>query len=159
VATIARLIDIGLEPYLVASSITGILAQRLVRRICINCKMETTPPEIIPESEVPKIKKFFKGRGCRECKYTGFKGRVGVYEFLVLNQELKRLIARGCTEEELWNAAHSAGMVTLFEDGWSKIEEGITTVDEIISKIPYEKPAALKGWKPTLGKESTSHKH
>ncbi|MCX6577566.1 MAG: ATPase, T2SS/T4P/T4SS family, partial [Candidatus Aminicenantes bacterium] len=158
IATITRLIDIGLEPNLVASSITSILAQRLVRRICKNCKVEMIPPEIVPELEVPKIKKFFKGRGCRECKYTGFKGRVGVYEFLVLNQELKRLIARGCTEEELWSTACGADMVTLFEDGWSKIEAGITTVDEIISKIPYEKRAALKGWKPAAGKELASHK-
>jgi type IV pilus assembly protein PilB len=159
IATITRLIDIGLEPYLVASSITGILAQRLIRRICENCKVETETPEIILELEVPKIKKFHKGRGCRECKYTGYKGRIGVYEFLVLNQEFKRLIARGCTEEDLWNAARSAGMVTLFEDAWSKIGEGISTVDEVISKIPYEKPSALKGWKPVAAKESTTHKH
>jgi len=153
IATITRLIDIGLEPYLIASSITGILAQRLVRRICEDCKVETQSPETVLELEVAKIKKFYKGRGCRECRYTGFRGRVGVYEFLILNAELKRLIAHGCSEEELWNAARSAGMVTLFEDAWEKIAEGITTIDEIISKIPFEKPSALKAPKPLAAKD------
>jgi len=144
VGTITRLLNIGLEPYLVASAVTGILAQRLVRRICPECKCETEPPEIIASLDVSKIGKFFRGRGCRECRYSGYRGRIGVYELLVVDQRLRGLIANGCDEDVLWNAAREAGMIALFEDAWSKVEEGITSVDEVISKIPMDRMPVLK---------------
>jgi type IV pilus assembly protein PilB len=144
VGTITRLLDIGLEPYLVASAVTGILAQSLVRRICPDCKCETEAPEIIASLDVPKIEKFFRGRGCPECRYSGYKGRIGVYELLVVSQQLRGLIAKGCDEDVLWNAAREGGMIALFEDAWSKVEEGITSVDEVIAKISMDRVPVVK---------------
>jgi type IV pilus assembly protein PilB len=139
VATITRLIDIGLEPYLVSSAVTGIIAQRLVRRICPKCKVEIGPPEEVADLELPPIKKAFKGTGCKDCQFTGFMGRVGAYELLILNVSLKRLIAKGAPEGTIREVAIKSGMVTLFEDAWSKVVQGITTVDEVLSKVPLSK--------------------
>lgn len=138
VSTIARLLDIGLEPFLVSSAISGILAQRLVRRICPKCKVKTEPPKELIESKFPSLRAYYKGTGCRDCQFTGYLGQVGVYEFLPMNIKLKRLISKDISEDELWNAAKESGTVTLFEDAWSKVNDGITTVEEVISKIPYK---------------------
>lgn len=136
VATITRLLDIGLEPFLITSALSGVLAQRLVRRICSGCKVETEPPVNITEFGLPPLETYYKGAGCRECHYTGYRGQVGIYEFLQVNTKLKRLIAQDATEDKLWDAAKESGTVPLFEDAWSKIKDGITTVDEVNSKIP-----------------------
>jgi type IV pilus assembly protein PilB len=136
VATIARLLDIGLEPFLVMSAVSGILAQRLIRCICPKCKVQVAPPEDIIKGEFPPLGVCYKGLGCKECHYTGYLGRVGVYEFLSLNAGLKKLIARHATEEELWEAARTSGMVSLFDDAWAKVAAGITSVEEVITKVP-----------------------
>lgn len=137
VATVTRLLDIGLDPYLISSSVSGILAQRLLRRICPNCKVEADPPADMTRWELPPIETFYKGTGCKKCMNTGYKGRIGVYEFLHMNTNLRRLIARRGTADELWDAAREDGMTTLFEDAISKVKEGIATFDEVISNIPY----------------------
>ncbi len=137
VATIARLIEIGVPAYLVGSSVTGVLAQRLVRKICTTCKTETLPPVELIKSGLPAVKTYYKGSGCKECHYTGYRGRVGIYEFLKINNKLKRLIMSNASELDLWKAAGEAGIRTLFEDAWAKVEEGITTVDEVLLKIPF----------------------
>lgn len=137
IATITRLRDMGLEPFLITSAVSGILAQRLIRKICSKCKVETEPPEELTQ-RLPPLETYYKGIGCKECQFTGYKGRIGVYEFLYVDTHLKRLIARNATEDELWDAVKKSGIVTLFEDAWAKVKEGITTVDEIISKIPYD---------------------
>jgi len=139
VATVTRLVDIGLPAYMVASAVTGILAQRLVRRICPECKEESDPPDEAMSSGLPVLHKCYKGKGCSYCQFTGYLGQVGVYEFLRMDTKLKRLISNLAPEEELWDAAIRAGTVTLFEDAWSKVVEGITTVEEILAKIPYRK--------------------
>jgi type IV pilus assembly protein PilB len=136
VATITRLKDIGLEPYLINSSVIGIVAQRLVRKICCNCRVETSLPDELQTGELPPISSCYKGMGCSECQHTGYKGRVGIYELLVLDANLKRLIAQRASEQELWKAARESGTITLFEDAWSKVQVGLTTIDEVLLKIP-----------------------
>ena len=140
VASITRLIDLGLSPNLVASSVTAILAQRLIRLICPNCKTPVDPPDAVREWTVPAVKAFYKGTGCRECKFTGYRGRIGVYELLHITRNFKQLISQKASEEDLLKAARQNGMICLFDDAWSKIEQGLTTVDEIISKVPFRIP-------------------
>jgi len=136
VATITRLVDLGLDPYLVNSAITGILAQRLVRRICPACRVEATPPESLLLKGLPPLPKYYQGKGCLECQNSGYRGQIGIYEFLRIDGRLNRLIARGATEDELWETARQGGTVTLFENAWDHVREGNTTVDEILLKIP-----------------------
>ncbi|MDI6745135.1 MAG: GspE/PulE family protein, partial [Thermodesulfovibrionales bacterium] len=144
VATVTRLLDSGLDPYLISSSVSGILAQRLLRRICPDCKAESDPPADLTRWELPPIETFYKGTGCKKCMHTGYKGRIGVYEFLLMNTNLRRLIARRGTADELWDAAREDSMITLFEDAISKVKEGIATFDEAISNIPYAHADARK---------------
>ena len=114
--------DIGLDPYLISSSVSGILAQRLIRKICPDCKVEVDPPAELTRWKLPEIKTFYKGTGCKKCMNTGYKGRIGVYEFLQMNTKLRRLIARRGTADELWDAAREDGMLILFEDAISKVK-------------------------------------
>ncbi len=138
VATITRLLDIGLDAYLVSSGVTGILAQRLVRRICPDCKVKTDPPEILMRSKFPPLKTHYKGKGCASCQYSGYRGQIGVYEFLQMDTKLRRLIAKNMAGDNLWDVARASGVKTLFENAWAMVEKGITTVDEVIMKIPYK---------------------
>ncbi len=138
VASITRLIDIGLEPFLVSSAVSGILAQRLVRKICTQCKIEIEPPDDMPGIILPSLKNNYKGAGCSKCNYTGYSGRVGIYELLKIDTDLKRLITKTFSEDDIWDCARQNGTKTLFENAWLKVEEGMTTVEEIISKIPCQ---------------------
>jgi len=138
VATVSRLIDIGLEPFLVTSAVSGIIAQRLIRRICSECKTETDPPENIGQYNLPQVPTFYKGTGCNRCNNTGYKGRVGVYELLRMDTKLKRLISKTFTEDDLWKCLAQSGTKTMFDDAWNKIIEGETTFEEVISKIPFQ---------------------
>jgi type IV pilus assembly protein PilB len=140
VSAVTRLIDLGVSPNLVASSVSGILAQRLIRVICSRCKTEIAPPGIACDLGLEHVTKFYKGVGCPACKSTGFKGRVGVYEYLPLDTEIKRMIVRGAPEGELLETARRNGMVSLIEDARHKIEQGLTTVEEVLSKIPLDEP-------------------
>lgn len=138
VSTITRLIDLGLEPFLVSSAVSGIFAQRLVRKICDKCKIEIDFTGELENWEGPLIEKCYKGQGCKECHHTGYKGRIGVYELLVIDAKLRSLLAKGATEDEVWGAARENGLVTLFEDAWEKVKAGITSVEEVLSNIPYK---------------------
>jgi len=138
VATISRLIDIGLEPFLVTSAVSGIIAQRLIRRICSECKTETDPPDNIDQYNLPPVSQFYKGTGCNKCNDTGYKGRVGVYEILRMDTKLKRLISKSFTEDDLWRCLAQSGSKTMFEDAWLKIMNGETTFEEVLSKIPFQ---------------------
>ena len=139
VATVSRLIDIGLEPFLVTSAVSGILAQRLIRRICTECKTETDPPVNIDQYDLPHVPTFYKGTGCNKCNQTGYKGRVGIYELLKMGTKLKRLISKSFTEDDLWKCLAESGTKTMFEDAWTKIIAGETTFEEVIAKIPYQR--------------------
>ena len=135
-----RLADMGVEPFLISASLTGSLAQRLARRICSNCKEEYTPQrEILLRFGFDPLKhpeqKFWKGRGCENCKQTGFKGRMGVYELMRINEEIAELIVRRATVAEIKEAARGAGMITLQEDAFAKCKDGFTTVEEVMRVV------------------------
>ncbi len=138
-STISRLVNMGIEPFLVATSVNIIQAQRLIRRICSECKEEVhLPPEGLVEigftkEEAPDIK-IYKGRGCTTCNNTGFKGRVGLYEVMEITDELRELIIIGASAMELRKRAIDLGMVTLRESGLYKIRAGITTIEEVVKE-------------------------
>jgi type IV pilus assembly protein PilB len=138
VSTVTRLVDIGIPSFLVSSSITGVLAQRLVRRICPKCKTEVDPPNNRIYKDLPPVEHFYQGKGCSNCYYSGFYGQIGIFEFLKINTKLRRLIAKSAFEDDLWDAARESGMKTLFEDAWDKVREGVTTINEVMSKIPEQ---------------------
>lgn len=149
VATITRLIDIGLQRYLVSSSVTGVLAQRLIKKICPHCKQEAEVPELVQNGEHPHIDKCYEGVGCSKCNHTGYWGRVGVYEYLRIDSELKDMIVSYVTEGELWEIARANGITTLFEDAWKKVAKGVTTVEEVLSKVPYKRERRKKDRRKT----------
>jgi type IV pilus assembly protein PilB len=138
-STISRMVNMGIEPFLVATSVNIIQAQRLIRRICSNCKEEiSTLAEALVEvgfsaEEAPTIKTY-KGRGCETCNNTGFKGRVGLYEVMEITDELRELIIIGASAIELRKKAVELGMITLRKSGLYKIREGITTIEEVVKE-------------------------
>ncbi|HNO79344.1 MAG TPA: ATPase, T2SS/T4P/T4SS family [Phycisphaerae bacterium] len=129
-----RLLDMGVEAFLVSSSVEGVLAQRLVRRICPKCKEEYAPePSEVPSDfELPPSGKVHRGVGCRECRDTGFKGRVGIYEFLRITDDIREVIIRQGTAGELLHVARKGGFRAMREDGWDKVREGKTTISEVV---------------------------
>ncbi len=139
-STATRLADMGVEPFLISASMVGALAQRLTRRICANCKEEYRPPrELVLRfghdiDKEPELK-FWRGRGCNNCKQTGFKGRMGVYELMTINDEIAEMIVRRAPLSELKEAARSNGMTTLQEDGFRKCLDGMTTVEEVMRVV------------------------
>ena len=138
-STDSRLVNMGIEPFLVATSVNIIQAQRLIRRICVDCKEEVSlPPEGLAgvgfsPDEIGTLK-LYKGRGCKTCNNTGFKGRVGLYEVMEINDELRELIIIGASAMELRRKAIEMGMITLRESGLCKIREGITTIEEVVKE-------------------------
>ena len=136
-STISRLMNMGIEPFLVATSVNLIQAQRLIRRICKNCKKEqTTPHEALIEigfsaDDASKMKTF-KGQGCATCNNTGYKGRVGLYEVMEVTDEIRELILIGASALELRKKAIEDGMITLRESGLYKIRDGVTTIEEVV---------------------------
>ncbi len=138
VATITRLVDIGIPNLLVSTALSGILAQRLVKKICEKCKVKADIPDDLKDT-LPPLKCSYRGEGCPQCFYTGYCGRVGVYEFLEVNLKLRDLIVNNAPEAELWSAAKESGTIRLFDDAWSKVEEGITTIEEALVRVPIVK--------------------
>jgi len=138
-STITRMIDMGIEPFNVASAVNLIVAQRLVRRICKDCKSEHkySPEELsslgISAEEAAQIT-FYKGTGCDTCNDTGYKGRAGLYEVMALTPELRRYILRGASTAELSEQAVSEGMLTLRMDGMVKVKKGVTTLEEVVKE-------------------------
>jgi len=139
-STISRLVNMGIEPFLVATSVNIIQAQRLIRRICKDCKEEqpAMPIEGLVEigftAEDAKDVKIYKGRGCNTCNGTGFKGRVGLYEVMEVTDELRELIIIGASAIELRKKAMELGMITLRQSGLYKLREGITTIEEVVKE-------------------------
>ena len=138
-STITRMIDMGIEAFNVASAVNLVVAQRLVRRICRDCKEPHTYPDeelralgdnLEPLKQIP----FMKGTGCETCNGTGYKGRAGLYEVMALSPELRRLILRGGSVAEIRDQAVSDGMLTLRMDGMKKIERGVTTLEEVVKE-------------------------
>ena len=136
---LSRLIDMGIEPFLISSSIIGILAQRLVRNICEKCKEEYTPSDDILKTVGLSGKKgIFKGKGCDVCKNTGYKGRIGIFELLIVNDQIKKLVVDKVSSDIIKKKAIEMGMKTLRDDGLDKVLKGITTTEEVIKATQEE---------------------
>ena len=152
-----RLIDMGIEPFLVASSVEAIMAQRLVRTICPHCKTEKkVDPTYLkrigfPEEEIGTTK-FYVGAGCEECRQLGYQGRLAIYELLVLNESLRPLILNRASSTTIATQAMSEGMRTLRMDGWNKVKNCVTTIEEILRVTQMEEhlDSLTGGEKPAL---------
>ncbi len=136
-ATVLRLLDLGVDPFVIASSVTTIVAQRLARRICNRCRESYIPSDIILRRLMWEDKDFVfqRGRGCKDCLETGFRGRIGIYEILKMTAPVCAAINRNATESEIIKAAATSGYMSLLEDARSKIEAGVTTPEEILRVI------------------------
>ena len=129
-----RLIDMGIEPYLVASTVVGVLAQRLVRVLCPACKEAFSPrPSELPDDFSGAIpERLWRAVGCRACRNTGYNGRTGVFELLTADVELRRFIVDRCTSTQIRDHSVSRGLTTLRQTGWLQAVNGITSPDEVI---------------------------
>ncbi|MFZ2148330.1 MAG: ATPase, T2SS/T4P/T4SS family [Sedimentisphaerales bacterium] len=142
-SSIARLLDLGVEPFLLTATIEGILSQRLVRKICENCKTAFEPSEaqLIELQLTPddiKGKKFYYGRGCSKCNSTGYRGRTGIFEIMVFNDEIRDLVMHQASTAVLRAAGQKAGMRLLRDNGLATIYDGVTTIDEVVKETIME---------------------
>ena len=133
-SSLTRLIDMGIEPYLVASTVAGVLSQRLIRALCPTCKVAYQPmadecPEDFPR---PLPTQLWKANGCRECRNTGFLGRRAIFELLTTDDEVRRLTVQRSTATELRNHALGHGLTTLRQCGWQYVAAGTTSIDEVL---------------------------
>ncbi len=130
---LTRLVDMGVEPFLIASSLLAVLAQRLVRRICPDCKEPFHPEEAtLEELGLPKDQVFYHGRGCEACMQSGYRGRSGIFELLVMDNDTRHLLTSGADSVKMKDMAVRNGMATLFEDGLLKVKTGLTTLNEVL---------------------------
>lgn len=129
-----RLVEMGIEPFLISSTVEGVMAQRLVRTICADCKVEYTPdPQDIPSDfpvKGPELK-LFKGAGCRSCRNSGYRGRLGIYELLVATDTIREMVIQKTNAMAIRQVALKEGLITLRMDGWRKVLAGRTTIDEV----------------------------
>jgi type IV pilus assembly protein PilB len=142
-STVTRLRDMGVPPFLITATVEAILAQRLVRRICSNCREEVVPgADVLADLELTTDqtigKKFYRGRGCEKCNRSGYKGRLGLFELLIMNDELRDLVMRNASTEDLREVARRNGMVTLRDSGMEGIFGGLTTAEEVIRETILE---------------------
>lgn len=138
-----RLLDMGVEPFLLISALNAVLGQRVVRKICLHCKVEfNAPPEIaenmkqvlgkfLPNSAAPFVK-FYKGQGCSFCNQTGYMGRIGIFEALIITEQISKIVLEHGSSGAIEEAAVAAGMITMKQDGYLKVLEGITTMEEVL---------------------------
>ncbi len=134
---ISRLLDMHVENFLLSSTLLGILAQRLVRVICPECRYETEPDDKLLKSmridpEEASRTRFFAGRGCEHCHHTGYRGRIAIFEYIKVDEDMRREINNRATTEKIKQIAAQKGVITLREDGWRKVKDGITTISEIL---------------------------
>jgi type IV pilus assembly protein PilB len=139
-STATRLMDMGLEPYIIASAVIGVVAQRLVRRLCVSCRRQYTPEAEtlrslnMSEADAANFV-FYRAVGCEECNHTGYRGRMGVYEVMRVNDKVRRLIAQKAGEDMVRDAAIAAGMITLGEDALAKVKSGATSAEELFRVV------------------------
>ena len=142
-STVARLLDLGVEPFLITATVEGICSQRLVRKICTNCKTAYEPNEVqlrelrLTDEDI-KGKKFYYGRGCNRCNGTGYRGRMGIFEIMTFDDEIRDLIMNRASTNVLRTAAEKKGMVVLRENGLAAIYDGITSIDEVVKETIME---------------------
>jgi type IV pilus assembly protein PilB len=142
-STITRLRDMGVPPFLLTATLEAVLAQRLVRKICPNCREQSMPNtetlamlDLTPDDVLDK--KFYRGRGCQACNNTGFKGRTGLYELMPMNDQIRELVNRGASTEQLRDTALQTGMRSLRLAGLDKVFNGITAIEEVIRETVHE---------------------
>jgi type IV pilus assembly protein PilB len=139
-STVTRLMDMNLEPYVIASALVGVVAQRLVRRLCHQCRRQYTPDadtlralSITEETAAHFV--FYKAVGCEDCNHTGYRGRMGIYEVMRVTDKMRRLIAQRSGEDIIRDAAIANGMVTLGEDALAKVKAGLTSAEELFRVV------------------------
>jgi general secretion pathway protein E len=139
VGALFRLMDLGVEPFLITSAMVGIIAQRLVRRVCPHCRAlreGTKEEQLAYEGEMgEKRTRFYHGGGCNYCALTGYYGRMGVYEILVMSEEIRRLVLKGASTDTIKAQAVREGMATMWRDGMLKVKEGLTTPSEVMRNV------------------------
>ena len=142
-SSIARMLDLGIEPFLITATLEGVIAQRLVRRICTYCKEEYQPTEeqlmeleLLPDDV--KGRTFHRGRGCDMCNNTGYRGRMGIYEIMTFDDEMRDMIMAHASTNVLRDAAKKRGMRTLRQSGLLMIYEGLTTIEEVVKQTIIE---------------------
>jgi type IV pilus assembly protein PilB len=138
-SSIIRLVDLGIEPFLLTATVEAIVAQRLVRRVCSGCKTEYDPTdEMLMELELTRSdvagRTFFYGKGCKKCNGSGYKGRIALFEIMVMNDRLRDMILEGASTQELQLAAREDGMRTLRDSGLTHIYDGVTTIEEVVKE-------------------------
>lgn len=148
-SAVTRLEDMGVPRYLIASALTTVLAQRLLKRICENCKTEVSvdslPDEQKKFAKKYGIEKVYKGKGCEKCRFTGYKGRIGIFELFAVDHEISEMIIKGATDIELKRfAVENKGMMTLFMDALEKVKQGITTIDEMKRVVGLRDPLEVE---------------
>ena len=139
-----RLVDMGVEPFLVSSTLEGVLAQRLVRTLCNQCKEEYMPtvseiPSDFSIYEYTDGEPIFRPKGCRNCRGTGYSGRLGIYELLETNDKIRQMASEKASTIALRRAALAGGMISLREDGWMKVAQGLTSIDEVLRVTKADK--------------------
>ena len=139
-----RLLDMGVEPFLVSSAISGVLAQRLVRNICKHCKEEYVPdPSELPaDFKIEPGQKVARGTGCRECRHSGYRGRQGIFELMMIDGQIRDMIVQRKSAGDILEVARANGMKLMRDDGWAKVRKGITTIEEI-TRVTKVDAAAL----------------
>ena len=153
-SAVTRLVDIGIQPFLVASSVMGIMAQRLVRKICPKCRQRIEPPAHILQSlglrpELAKKANFMKGKGCSNCNKSGYRGRMGIYELMTMTNQIRELTFKGESTQVIRKMARKQGMRTLFEDGMIKAMKGQTSIEEVMRITQHDMLAAPAPAEPT----------
>ncbi len=149
VGAVPRLLDMGIEPFLLTSTVNVIIAQRLLRRVCVDCKYSytVTRKELAKNIPLDSIKrdfgssseiKFYKGKGCPTCHHTGYLGRAGIVEVLTISKAIRKLIISGGDSDQILEAAQKEGMITMFDDGLRKAHQGVTTIDEVLRVTKVE---------------------
>lgn len=131
---VTRLLDMGIEGFLVSSSLIGVLAQRLVRVICSSCKSPYTPPQDIVDKVafLPENFQAYHGTGCEKCRGTGYRGRTGIFELMIMDGDLRRMVIERANSDMIRQAAVAKGMQVLRDNGWEKVKEGVTTIEEVL---------------------------
>jgi general secretion pathway protein E len=140
-STLTRLVDLGAQPYLIGATLLGIIAQRLIRTLCLNCRQAEPVDavaweQLVAPARVKTPEKVFRGAGCDDCRHTGYRGRIGIYEALMVDADVRRLINRSAPLPDLQAAAARQKMRTLRLSGAQKVAEGVTTLEEVLSVVP-----------------------
>jgi type IV pilus assembly protein PilB len=139
---ITRLLDMGVEPFLISSTLCGVLAQRLIRRVCNSCKVEYDPDdhelELIQRTREDLAgAKFIRGRGCEVCNNTGYRGRIGIFELLRVTTDIQRMINKRVPTQAIRERAIEQGMRTMREDGIARVFDGVTTLEEVLKYTSF----------------------